>query len=210
MNNKYNVHVMNADSKKFLKLELELLNKIQNGENLTQRIISKELNVALGMANTLIKRLVKKGFLKLKQAPMKRYLYYLTPKGMLEKTKLTREYLESSLQFYSNSRKEYESLFQKINAKNYEYIILAGSSELAEIAILAGVNSGIIVNYVYSPNYKKKSFSGVKIIKNLNKKKFNHLNTCFLLTELERPIDTFEYLKSYKIYKPKFLMMDSR
>tara|TARA_B100001057_G_scaffold442603_1_gene478110 strand:- start:276 stop:908 length:633 start_codon:yes stop_codon:yes gene_type:complete len=210
MNYEYNVQVMNTDSKKILRLELELLNKIQNGENLTQRIISRELNVALGMANTLIKRLVKKGFLKLKLAPMKRYLYYLTPKGMLEKTKLTREYLESSLQFYSNSRKEYESLFKKINEKNYQYIVLAGSSELAEIAILAAVNSGINVNYVYSPSYKKKSFSGIRIINNINKKKFNHLNTCFFLTELEKPKETFEYLKSYKIYKPKFLMMDSK
>ena len=91
---------MNAKIRKNTELELKILSKIEKSENLSQRIISKELNVALGLANSLIKKLVKKGYLKLKEAPMKRYLYYLTPQGLIEKTKLTREFLETSLFFF--------------------------------------------------------------------------------------------------------------
>ena len=80
---------MNSKTSKNIELELKILDKIEKTENLSQRIISKDLNVALGLANSLIKKFIKKGFLKLKEAPMKRYLYYITPKGMIEKTKLT-------------------------------------------------------------------------------------------------------------------------
>ena len=91
---------MNGKTTKNVELELRILSKIEETENLSQRIISKELNVALGLANSLIKKFIKKGFLKLKEAPMKRYMYYLTPKGLVEKTKLTREFLETSLFFF--------------------------------------------------------------------------------------------------------------
>ena len=200
---------MNTNSKKLLQLELALLNKIQNDENITQRSISKELDIALGIANTLVKKFVKKGFLKLKQAPMKRYFYYLTPKGLLEKTKLTKQFVESSLQFYNSSRMEYENLLKKIKTKKVKYLILAGTCELSEIAILAARNISIDVNYVYSKTYNKKKFSGVKVVSKINKKKFNKDNTCFLLTEFSNPTTLYNLLiKDYQIFKPNFLTVD--
>ena len=57
---------MNVESKKNVEIELKLLAKIQENKNISQRSISKELNVALGFANSLVKKFVKKGFLKLK------------------------------------------------------------------------------------------------------------------------------------------------
>ena len=101
---------MNKSSQKNIELELKLLNEISKTKEHSQRSISKTLNVALGLANAIIKKFVKKGFLKLKQAPMKRYFYYLTPKGLVEKAKLTKEFLESSLEFYSKARENYEEL----------------------------------------------------------------------------------------------------
>ena len=91
---------MNVKKLKDVEIELKLINELQKNNEQSQRSISKELDVALGLANSLIKRFVKKGFLKLSEAPMKRYIYYLTPKGILEKTKLTSEYIQSSLEFY--------------------------------------------------------------------------------------------------------------
>lgn len=108
---------MNSKTSKNIELELKILDKIEKTENLSQRIISKDLNVALGLANSLIKKFIKKGFLKLKEAPMKRYLYYITPKGMIEKTKLTKEFLETSLFFFNKSKEEYENEFKNIKKK---------------------------------------------------------------------------------------------
>ena len=126
---------MNNKLAKNVELELKILSKIEESENLSQRIISKELNVALGLANSLIKKFVKKGFLKLKEAPMKRYLYYLTPKGLVEKTKLTKEYLETSLFLFKKSKEEYEKEFKKIKNKN-KIVVLYGINDFTDIAIL--------------------------------------------------------------------------
>ena len=115
---------MNIKNEKNIELELKLLSKINESENVSQRSISKDLDVALGLANALIKKFVKKGFLKLKEAPMQRYLYYLTPEGMLEKTKLTKQFLESSLLFYKNAKEEYEKEFLRLKRKKDSLILL--------------------------------------------------------------------------------------
>ena len=111
---------MNDKTNKLISLELKLLNEISKSKNHSQRSLSKDLNVALGLANALIKKFVSKGILKLQQAPMRRYFYYLTPKGFVEKTKLTKEFLESSLLFYSRAKDEYEKLIKNYKKKNNE------------------------------------------------------------------------------------------
>ena len=93
------------------------MNEISRTKEHSQRSISKTLDVALGLANAIIKKFVKKGFLKLKQAPMKRYFYYLTPKGLVEKAKLTKEFLESSLEFYSKARKIMKNYLKILKGK---------------------------------------------------------------------------------------------
>ena len=71
-----------------LETEIKLLDKLLESKNHTQRSISKDLGVALGVANALIKKFMKKGLLKLSSAPVKRYFYYVTTKGFVEKAKL--------------------------------------------------------------------------------------------------------------------------
>ena len=58
---------MRLKSYKNVELELKVLNKINERKNISQRVISKDLNVALGLANSLIKKFVKKAFLNLKK-----------------------------------------------------------------------------------------------------------------------------------------------
>ena len=54
--------------------------------------------------NALIKKFLKKGLIKKKQAPYKRFIYYLTPKGFSEKSKLISDYIESSLDIFRTLR----------------------------------------------------------------------------------------------------------
>ena len=61
-----------------------------------------------------IKRCLKKGWIKLKTVPKKRYIYYLTPKGFIEKSKLTAEYLTSSFSLYRNMREDSLKILTKM------------------------------------------------------------------------------------------------
>jgi DNA-binding MarR family transcriptional regulator len=72
---------------------LGVLTAIDRDSNTSQRTISRELDVALGLANAYLKRCVRKGLIKIKQVPRRRFAYYLTPQGFAEKTRLTAEYL---------------------------------------------------------------------------------------------------------------------
>ena len=58
---------MNGKTNKLIRLELKLLNEISKSKNHSQRSLSKDLNVALGLANALIKKFVSKGILKLQE-----------------------------------------------------------------------------------------------------------------------------------------------
>ena len=59
--------------------ELRILELVEERDRITQRGVATELEVAVGMANALIKRLVHKGYIKVKEAPSRRYGYYITP-----------------------------------------------------------------------------------------------------------------------------------
>jgi len=126
---------MNTDSKED-SLTLSLLQAIDKQSNLTQRHLADRLGVALGLANSYLKRCVTKGLVKIEQAPANRYLYYLTPKGFTEKSRLTAEYLSISFGFYRRASTSCSEVFQKCVNQNIHSIILCGISELAEIAIL--------------------------------------------------------------------------
>tara|TARA_X000000950_G_scaffold288214_2_gene403924 strand:- start:13061 stop:13660 length:600 start_codon:yes stop_codon:yes gene_type:complete len=199
---------MNKNSVKNVELELKLLNEIERKKNHSQRSLSKNLNVALGLANAILKKFVNKGVLKLKQAPMRRYFYYLTPKGFVEKTKLTKEFLKSSLQFYSIAKDEYEKEIIKLKLKRKK-IILLGKSELTEIAILAANIHNLKIESILLKTSDEKSFCGVEIVNGIDSKRYNKLNTSLLLTDFSGKVDIYNDLKkNYEISCPKFLSLN--
>ena len=100
-----------SDNRKNIEVELKLFNKISKNNKTTQRSISKELDVALGFANSLIKKFLRKGLLKITEAPMKRYIYYITPKGFVEKSKLVGQFIDSSLAFIRRLKKNTKMSF---------------------------------------------------------------------------------------------------
>lgn len=199
---------MNKNTVKNVELELKLLNEIERKKNHSQRSLSKNLNVALGLANAIIKKFVNKGVLKLKQAPMRRYFYYLTPKGFVEKTKLTKEFLKSSLEFYSIAKDEYEKEIIKLKLKRKK-IILLGKSELTEIAILAANIHNLKIESILLKTSDEKSFCGVEIVNRIDSKRYNKLNTSLLLTDFSGKVDIYNDLKkNYEISCPKFLSLN--
>ena len=182
-------------------LTLGVLEAIDSKKSITQRSIAKDLDMALGLVNSYLKRCVKKGFIKIQQAPKNRYLYYLTPKGFSEKAKLTAEFLTSSFTFFRKSRDQIEEILENCNKKNWKKILLFGNSELAEITSLYSKNYEIQIIQVYdTSNLKDSQQDNFPPASDLD---------AIILTDLTSSQESYEQLitiyKSKPIFVPKLL-----
>ncbi len=119
------------------KITLGLLNMVQDNSATSQRSMAGDLGIALGLANAYLKRCVKKGLIKVSQAPANRYAYYLTPKGFSEKSRLTAEFLTQSFNLFRRTRTEGVDLFNLCLNRKWNRIALYGISDLTEILTLS-------------------------------------------------------------------------
>ena len=127
---------MNTDPQREETLMLEILDAIEKSNDVSQRHLARQMGVALGLANSYLKRCIRKGFIKVTQAPANRYLYYLTPKGFAEKSRLTARYLSHSLSFYRKAGESCRRVFERCDQNGWRRILLCGVSDLAEIATI--------------------------------------------------------------------------
>ena len=134
-------------------LTLGVLSALAEDDKATQRSLSSELGIALGLTNAYLKRAVDKGLVKIKHVPRNRYLYYLTPKGFSEKARLTGEYLRSSLNFYRKARNECNKIIFSIEKTGIKNVVLSDRNDLAEIFILSALDTNIIINIFLLNNY---------------------------------------------------------
>src|SRR5215475_13692916 len=116
---------------------VKLLDNVAGQELPNQRALARKIGISVGLVNALVHRAVRKGLIKIQQAPARRYAYYLTPKGFAEKSRLVAEYLDYSLSFFRTARQEYGDVFAHCAAAGRRRIVLCGVGELAEIATLA-------------------------------------------------------------------------
>ena len=186
----YNVHIMNANKRED-SLTLEILETIEKQDNVTQRHLAVNLGVALGLANSYMKRCVRKGLIKVHQAPANRFLYYLTPKGFAEKSRLTASYLSSSFDFYRHAGDSLAAAFSSCEKQNKTSVLLCGISELAEIASLRAQEHKIDIVGVFDPYSKKEKFLHLPVWHSLDDAA--SYDAC-LITSLEDAVSLVELL----------------
>lgn len=155
-------------------LMLGVLSAVDADARISQRDLSRELGVALGLANAYLKRCVRKGYIKMQQMPRRRYAYYLTPHGLTEKARLTGEYLTSSLQFFRRARTQIGRLMADCDARGWRNIALAGASEIAEIATLTAHHHDVRLVGIVDPSLGRDRFCGLPVTRTLAE--FGHVD----------------------------------
>ena len=116
---------------------LKLLEKVDNDGTPSQRDLARDLNISLGLVNSFIKRLAKKGYFKIGHLPKNRVRYILTPRGVAEKSRLTYEYIQYSFKFYRDARQKLRDLYAELETQGVRRIVFYGADDLAEIAYIS-------------------------------------------------------------------------
>jgi DNA-binding MarR family transcriptional regulator len=146
---------------------LGLLEYVERGGEQSQRRLASELGVALGLANAYLRRCVKKGLVKVRQAPARRYAYYLTPRGFAEKSRLTVEFMSHSFALFRRAKSDCTAALESARARGYGRIALAGASDLAEIAAICALDGGFTITAVVDAAVMAERFAGAPVVRSM-------------------------------------------
>ena len=179
--------------------ELRVLELVEKRDKITQRGVATELEIAVGMANALIKRLVHKGYIKVKDAPSRRYGYYITPEGFMEKGRLVSKYIANSFKFFGEARRDFDVIACQISADQVTGVCCVGTGEVREIAqmVFATHNIEVVCVLDVLAHEGRRHFQSYFDIPKEMVSRIGH----FVITETRRPHKVFEILASTDVDK---------
>lgn len=202
---------MNTDQQRADTLTLEILAAVQKQSDVSQRHLARHLGVALGLANSYLKRCVRKGFIKITQAPANRYLYYLTPQGFAEKSRLTAQYLSYSFSFYRQASESCVRIFSFCGQNGWRRLVLCGISDLAEIATLRAMEENMEIIAFYDPHSERKTYLNRPVSPRLEQ--LDPHDAC-VVTDFLAPQMIYDHLMQMmdpsKVLVPDVLRLESR
>jgi DNA-binding MarR family transcriptional regulator len=112
--------------------EMILLEQIEIDPNVTQASLATQLGVAVGTVNWHIKRMIAKGYVKVKRAERRKLRYIITPEGLAFRAHLTIDYIEQSFLLYRNIRKRVRELLVEVKRAGFEQVRIASETALEE------------------------------------------------------------------------------
>jgi DNA-binding MarR family transcriptional regulator len=125
--------------------ELALLEHIESNPDVTQATLATQLGVAVGTVNWHIKRLIEKGYIKIKRAERKKLRYIITPEGIALRTLLTVDYVEQQFLLYRNTRQRVREHLEQIKSAGYKKVSIRGEGDVADICRLSCLEQGIAI-----------------------------------------------------------------
>lgn len=117
-------------------LELELLKHVEQTPRLNNRMAASKLGCSVKLAHELLKKMVARGSLHVRKLHARRWDYFLTPKGIAEKARLTYEFLDFSMQFYHEARRQSSRVCRDLAESKRRTVAFLGAGDLAEIVYL--------------------------------------------------------------------------
>jgi len=113
--------------------EFELINIIGGELGANQRDLSKKLDISLGMTNMLVRRLIAKGYIRIRQLNKKKTEYILTPKGFTEKYHKSVRYTLKTIRSIGLIRDQLNIVIQRLYDQGERVFFILGSSDLVEL-----------------------------------------------------------------------------
>jgi DNA-binding MarR family transcriptional regulator len=126
--------------------DLKLLEHIEQNPNATQANLASQVGVAVGTVNWHLKRLVAKGYVKVRHAERRKLSYIITPDGIALRAKLTIDYIQNSFQLYRLVRGRMEASLEQVRQAGYDHVILFGEGDVADVCRLTCVEHGMQIS----------------------------------------------------------------
>lgn len=125
--------------------ELTLLENIENDPDVNQSTLARHLGVAVGTVNWHLKRLIAKGYIKVKRAERKKLRYIITPEGIALRARLAVDYVERSFLIYRRTRQRVKEHIAKVQQAGYNRVRILGKGDVVDICRLTCIEQGIAV-----------------------------------------------------------------
>ena len=151
------------------KVELDLLNAVDDETVISQAALGERLGVAAGLVNFIMKRAVGKGLVTVKKVPARRYAYLLTPKGFAEKARLVADYMNTSMGMFREVRADFADIFsgRLSSGSDAPQFVVVGDLEMAEVALLEALRCEINLAAVICDKTNRGNLGAVKILSNV-------------------------------------------
>lgn len=123
--------------------ELALLEHITVDPDATQATLASQLGVAVGTINWHLKRLIDKGYVKVRRAERRKLRYIITPEGIALRASLAYDYIQTSMRLYRLVRERSLKAIQQLRKSGFNQVRIIGDGEVAEICRLTCLEQNI-------------------------------------------------------------------
>ena len=125
--------------------DLTLLEQIAQNPDSTQASLAVQLGVAVGTINWHLKRLIEKGYVKVRRIERHKLRYIITPEGMALRARLTVDYIQNSFRLYRDIRERTRKATQKIRDAGYSTVRILGEGDVADVVRLTCLEQGLTI-----------------------------------------------------------------
>jgi len=144
--------------------DLQILEQIEQNPDITQADLAARLGVAIGSVNWYLKRLVNKGYIKVRQMQRRRLRYLITPHGVAEKARLTASFMEVSMRLYRETRQVAKRYLAEVRQAGYDEVHVEGDNDLTEVCHLTCLEQGIRVVNDRQPSIPTLRIEGLELL----------------------------------------------
>ena len=125
--------------------EIQVLDILREDQKVSQRGLAKRMGVALGLANSLLKQLVQKGYVNVSRTDAHHFAYLCTPQGMAQKTVRLLTHLENSFEFYQQAKRIVRHSVSEIERRGLKRVAIYGKGDIGEMVYVALKDFGLDV-----------------------------------------------------------------
>lgn len=142
--------------------DLVILEKIEQDPDATQASLAAQLGVAVGTINWHLKRLIAKGYVKVRRVERRKLRYIITPEGLALRARLTLDYIQSSFQLYRLVRSRVIHTLAEVRKRGYSAVRLNGDGDVADVCRLTCLEQGVEI--VDDPSVPLLVIQGLKVL----------------------------------------------